>query len=106
MHRHGVPLAHSIVRFLAASDADVFTGPYSFATLVDGEPATFAFVTCRVAETRDGAFRRALATVIADSLAPAVALERLFIAFDPVDPANHFRGHELRPAEAPPSWAR
>jgi hypothetical protein len=105
MHREGVPLAHSIVRFRHTSDAEVFSGPYPFATVADGEEGAFAFVTCRIARTRGADFRQALATVVADALVPPVALERLFVAFEPVDPANHYRGPEIAQRKEEPAHA-
>lgn len=105
MHREGVPIAHSIVIFRHLAAEEVFSGPYPFAKTADGERDRFAFVTCRVAETRDEEFKRALATVIADSLVPPVAPERLFVAFDPVDPANHYRGPEIARWKEEPTYA-
>jgi hypothetical protein len=95
MQREGIPLAHSIVRFRHADESEVFSGPYPFATIADDDDGPFAFVTCRIARTRDAGFKRALATVVQEALVPPVALERLFVAFEPVDPANHHRGPEI-----------
>jgi hypothetical protein len=97
MQRAGIPVAHSIVRFRHVDESEVFSGPYPFAALADdGEgDGPFAFVTCRIARTRDAEFKRALATVVQEALVPPVALERLFVAFVPVDPANHHRGPEI-----------
>jgi hypothetical protein len=93
---HGVPLNHSIVRYRDARPEDVFSGPYRFDRMPGRSAApSFAFVTCRVADSRSEAFCAELATVISRALAPAVDPELLFVDFDLVDADLHYDAAEL-----------
>jgi hypothetical protein len=91
--RHGVPPAHVVTRFAAESGDQVFLGPYPISAH-DDRP--FAFVRCVLARDRDPAFRAACAHEIRRVLGPEIPPERVFVAIDPTDPADHFTPHDLR----------
>ncbi len=95
---HGVPMSHSIVKYRAVAPEDVFSGPYRFDRLPGGSSgSSFAFVTCRVAESRSEAFCAELATVISRELASAVDPELVFVDFEFVEPDLHYAASELVP---------
>ncbi len=99
MHRNGVPLAHSVVKFSHLDAEDVFSGPYPFASFEDGNRTAFAFVTCRIAKSRDDEFRRGLVAAIAAALVPPVAAELLFVGFEAVNPTDYHRGSDVASEE-------
>ncbi|MGC9665120.1 hypothetical protein ACNTMW_01030 [Planosporangium sp. 12N6] len=87
--RHGVDVNHAVTRFVDLPGDRVFSGPFPLAGR-PGEPApAFAFVTCVLSRDRDAGFRRGYARHLRDVLAPEIPADRVFVSFQPTDPADH-----------------
>lgn len=88
--RHGVAPSHVVTRFRTDSGELSFLGPYSMSH-PDGDDADpFAFVSCVLAEERDAEFRSAYARHVRRVLGPDIVPERVYVAIQLTDPANHF----------------
>ncbi|MER5865158.1 hypothetical protein [Kitasatospora sp. NPDC002040] len=92
--RQGVGFDHVLTRFAELSGDRVFSGPFPLggSGAQTGEPGSqlFALVTCVVSRERDHAFRRSYALAVRALLATRIPADRIFVSFDPVDPADHF----------------
>ncbi|WP_041789713.1 hypothetical protein [Microlunatus phosphovorus] len=86
--RHGVDPAHVVTRFLPGAADRVFLGPFPNAG--DRAEVPFAFVVCVLAADRDAAFRAAYARQVRRVLGPDIPPERVFVAMQSTDPADHF----------------
>lgn len=88
--RHGVDPAHVVTRFVPGAADRIYLGPYAMTHTPDGHPEPFAFVVCVMAQDRASDLRAACARQIRRSLAPEIPPERVFVAIEPTDPADHF----------------
>ena len=89
----GVELNHVVTRFVILPIGNVYSGPFPLAGTA-AEPLAYAFAHCVVAHDRDAGFCHALAAQITRSLQPEVRADRVFVRFDPIDPARHWTGSE------------
>ncbi|MEV4613023.1 hypothetical protein AB0K43_10505 [Kitasatospora sp. NPDC049258] len=88
--RQGVDINHVITRFADLPGDRVFSGPFPLAG-AGGDPAElFAVVTCVVSHDRDPAFRREYARTVRAALGARIPADRVFLSFEPTDPADHF----------------
>ncbi|WP_405015709.1 hypothetical protein OHV05_00355 [Kitasatospora sp. NBC_00070] len=85
--QEGVGPNHVLTRFAELPGHRVYSGPFPL-----GGPGAdpFAIVSCLVSRDRDRAFRRRYALAVRAVLATRIPVERIFVSFDPVDPADHF----------------
>ncbi len=85
--RQGADINHVLTRFLPVADESVYSGPFPLA----GSPVSpFALVSCVLSVERDAEFRRAYVTAVRTALAPEIPPDRVFVSFQPTDPALHF----------------
>lgn len=88
--RHGADINHVITRFVPLAGERVYSGPFPMAGHPGVPDRPFAMVRCEVSHERDASFKAAYAETIRSLLAPEIPAERVFVAIQPTDPANHF----------------
>jgi len=83
---------HVISRFSEERPDDIFAGPVPFAAPIasGGADGRFAFVTCKIAETRSSSFRAEAAAEIARLLEQSVPRQFIFVEVVPVREENFF----------------
>jgi hypothetical protein len=85
----GTDINHVITRFVLVTDESVYSGPFPL-TGPAGAHRPFALVTCVVAASRGDDFRRSYAHAVRAALGPDITPDRVFVSFQPTDPAHHF----------------
>ncbi|MEU9131934.1 hypothetical protein AB0D08_28170 [Kitasatospora sp. NPDC048540] len=90
--QQGVDLNHVLTRFADLPGHRVFSGPFPLGGAPGEDLATnlFALVTCVVSHERDAAFRRSYALAVRAALSTRIPVDRIFVSFEPTDPADHF----------------
>ncbi|MFD0822981.1 hypothetical protein ACFQ0D_32715 [Micromonospora zhanjiangensis] len=88
--RQGTDINHVITRFVPLPGETVYSGPFP----LDGPPGAptrpDALVAGVLAAGRGPQFRRAYAFAVRAALGPEVPPDRVFVSFQPTDPADHF----------------
>jgi hypothetical protein len=84
--RRGVHINHVLTLFRPAGIVGLYSGPFPLT-------GPYALVTCVLAATREPGFRQDYAFAVRDALAPDIAADQVFVAFQPTDPDDHFGPH-------------